>query len=43
MELNIKLTSGTIMRMMLSILNNPLAELSSRLKMLIEIANKNTV
>lgn len=43
MVLNIKLTNGTMMSMILSILNNPFDELSSRLKMLNEMASKKMV
>ena len=43
MVLNIKLTNGTIISMMLSMLNSPFAELSSRLKMLSEMASKKIV
>lgn len=43
MVLNIKLTNGTMMSIMLSILNNPFAELSSRLKMLNEMASRKIV
>lgn len=41
--LNIKLTNGTIISMMLSMLNNPFAELSSRLKILSVMASKKIV
>ena len=43
MVLKIKLTKGTMMRIILSMLSRPLAGLSSRLKMLREMARRNSV